>query len=199
MLTDKASGHACGVCAMKTLDDPGYLEDERPARDRNGWTPLGGLLRAAIVGAVVALVLAALTAPVAWHAPPIIMHWAVRAGLAFVLAWVLFGVTQKAAGFVGWPVSGLAILLVVAVLLSHHIVIAVHAWQASALSPRGAVATPPTGPMQSDWLSLPYILLLNATAFVTLGMCTWMFHSGDNGGFATLTDFFMQPVRGSRR
>ncbi|MGD8450961.1 MAG: hypothetical protein PVJ57_04010 [Phycisphaerae bacterium] len=178
---------------MKTRIGPGYLKDDRPAGDEDNWTPLGGVVRAAIVGTVVALVLAALTAPIVWYVPPIIMHWAVRSGLAFVLAWVLFGVTQKTAGFVGWPVSGLAILLVVAVLLSHHVVIALHIWQASAL------AGPPTGLMYSNWLSLPYILLLNATAFVTLGMCTWMFHSGDNGGFAALTEFFTLPVRGSRR
>ena len=103
--------------------------DEPPANDgpnKSEWSPRKGLVRAAVWGTMTTLLVAALLAPLALYAPGLLIDLLLRTAVAFVVAWVLLGVVQRAAGMVGVHCSLLAVGLTLIVLLSHHLIFAVH-------------------------------------------------------------------------
>lgn len=85
------------------------------------WTPRRGLMRAAWRLAVVAVVAAALLWPITASFPIVILNAVFRSFVTLILAWIMYAVAQRAAGFVGLPVSLLAISAVLLVLLSTHV------------------------------------------------------------------------------
>ena len=149
---------------MKTLNDPvpGYEEDD-------DWTPKGGLRRAIWRGTIVAVILAGLLAPAAYYVPQLLLGGILRAALGFAVAWILFGVVQRAAGMVGGRCSALSIALAVGVLLSNHIVFAIH-----------GVPTNQGGPLLGWWFWFdPRVLgLYNGIALIGVAGCACLRHSG---------------------
>lgn len=106
-------------------DNHGDWEARSPSEPEE-WTPGQGLVRAAVWGTGTAIFLAALLAPVAWFAPVVLTTLLVRIVLGIVLVAILLGVAQNTAGFTGWPVTALGIILSGLVLASHHVVFALH-------------------------------------------------------------------------
>ena len=106
---------------MPLLNEPlGY--DERTAEPE--WSPAIGFRRAVIHGALAAIVLSLLLAPLAAYLPYMTLPWVLRTPLAFGLAWLLFLFIERAAGYMGPALILLALLLTFAVLGSNHIVFA---------------------------------------------------------------------------
>lgn len=105
-----------------SLNDPCPTDD---APDISTWTPAIGMKHAALRGVVTALLIAAALAFPATYVAPLVMGGA-RWFIALIVAWILFAVTQRASGMVGWPITSLAIGLTLLVLLSTNIVVAVN-------------------------------------------------------------------------
>ncbi len=106
---------------MRTLNDPVPFDDVES--DDLDWTPAKGMARAAVRGGVAALIVSAVLAPLVIFVPFVAFYPCTRAAMAFIVAWILFGVVQRAAGMVGMPVSALAIALAVMVLLFQHVLV----------------------------------------------------------------------------
>jgi hypothetical protein len=151
------------VAAMKTLNDPVPMDD---AGDPN-WSPRTGLVRAAGRGAVVSLVLAVLSVPLAWYFPGFLLNLWVRMVLAFGLAWVMFGVVQRAAGMVGAPCTALAVIFTIVVLVSQHVVFALH-----------GVPTLHGTLIGWQWLTLTALGTCNFSATIGIWACGLLCHSG---------------------
>jgi hypothetical protein len=149
--------------AMKTLNDPVPMDN---AGDGN-WSPTAGLIRAAVRGAVVSLVLAVLSVPLAFYFPGFLLNLWVRMVLAFGLAWVMFAVVQKAAGMVGAPCTALAVAFTIFVLVSQHVVFALH-----------GVPTVHGTVIGSDWLTLTALGTSNFSATIGIWACALLCHSG---------------------
>lgn len=148
---------------MKTLNDPVPMDD---AADEN-WSPRTGLMRAAVRGAVVSLVLALLSVPLAWYFPGFLLNFWVRMVLAFGLAWIMFAVVQKAAGMVGAPCTALAVAFTIVVLVSQHVVFALH-----------GVPTLHGMVIGRQWLSLAAVGTCNFSATIGIWACALLCHSG---------------------
>lgn len=145
-----------------------------------GWTPAQGLVRAGAWVAVATAVTIAVLWPVAAHAPHILFHWALRAALAFLIGWMMFGIAQSKASFVGPSVTAMALVATCLVLLSHHYVVSVHGFATS------------TGRLDGpDWYHPMVLLMLNLSAIGALGFCAWLRHDG-GGDTNTLLDIFMR-------
>jgi hypothetical protein len=99
--------------------------DYEPGREEE-WTPTRGLIRATLRAGLVAAGLALLTAPLAIWLPYMVIIAALRAPLAFGIAWLLLKVVQSAAGMCDWRCNALAIGLTGLVLLTHHVLFAIH-------------------------------------------------------------------------
>ncbi|MBN2561087.1 MAG: hypothetical protein JXQ75_09175 [Phycisphaerae bacterium] len=90
------------------------------------WSPVRALVGAAVWGLVLAVVFVGLTGPLAYYFPRVVLHMLLRTFLAFVVAWIMFATVQGAAGMVGTVCTTMALGLTALVLLSHHVVFAVH-------------------------------------------------------------------------
>ena len=169
---------------MKTLNDPvpGYEEDD-------DWTPKGGLRRAIVRGTVTAAILAGALALVGYYVPELIINWRLRAALGFVVAWILFGVVQRAAGMIGGHCSALAVGLAVAVLLSNHVVFAIHGVPTSQ-------ATPFIG--WRYWFAPGVLGFYNASGLLAVAGCALLRHSG-NADARNLLDILNGCIWGTRR
>ena len=147
------------------------------------WSPGIGMRRAVGWGGLCTAILILLSAPVAWYFPMVLSAALLRAFFAFLVAWILFGVTQRAAGMAGWPVTLLALAFSALVLISHHFVWFAHGFP----STKGVV-------IGWVWLEPATIALVNMTAAIGLGACALMRHSG-GGDLQTLLDLFGQRIR----
>jgi len=158
------------------------FEDERPETRRTSepdeWTPQKGLVRAASWGTATALVLAALLAPVAWFVPAVLTMMLLRIVLGVALVWILLGTVQSAAGFAGWPVTALGMVLTTLVLASNHIVFALHGGPTKAGLVGGAM-----------WLDPSVFGIVNAGPLFAVCAVAVLCHRGVPGG--ALTDFLM--------
>lgn len=105
-----------------SLNDP-CTTDEAP--QNSAWTPAIGMKHAVLWGVVTAALLAAVLAIPAIYAAPLIMGGA-RWFIALFVAWILFAVTQRSSGMVGWPITILAVGLTLLIMFSTHVVVAVN-------------------------------------------------------------------------
>ena len=143
-----------------------------------GWTPAQGLFNAGC-WLIVATVIAMLVMwPVAASFPRVLFHWAIRAAVAFLTAWMMFGIAQSKASFVGVSVSAMAIVATCLVLLSHHVAATSQAF----ITHYGQVAG-------SEWLDLRVIFFLNISSLAGIGFCTAIRHDG-GGDTNTLIEIF---------
>lgn len=90
------------------------------------WSPAIGLRNAAVRGGVVAAILTVLLIPVSMYLPYMTIPWLLRAPVTVGVAWLMFKVVQDAAGMAGGPCTVLALALTFVVMLSQHLVFAVH-------------------------------------------------------------------------
>lgn len=169
---------------VSPVDEPADLDQ---ANRHDDWTPAKGLVRGSVRGSLVALVLVSLLASVAWYVPHVLLNPWVRGSLAFFIAWVLFGVVQRAAGMVGAHCSAIAIGLALLVMLSHHVVFAIH-----------GVATGDGIAIGWEWFHPWALTLVNLTAMVGIAMCTLMRHRGE-GGARWLAEILGSGIWSSRR
>jgi len=149
---------------MKTLNDPVPIEE-----NDDDWSPGKGLARAGIRGTVTAAILAGALLPVAYYAPYVVLGALSQAAVGFAVAWILFSVVHRAAGMVGGRCSVLAITLTVVVLLSNHLIFAIH-----------GVPTR-QGLLLIGWLYWfdPLVLCVsNVWAVIGIAFCTSLRHSG---------------------
>ena len=160
----------------ETVSEP--EPDHGAQRAGDDWSEARGLIKAAVWTLFAAAIAAALMWPVCAIAPTILFHWMIRAATAFLLAWVLFGVAQHAASFVGWPVSAIAIGGALLALFSNHVVVAVYGY-------------PSINGMVAGWLwcDVRVLLILNIPSFVAIAFCTALRHDG-GGDTSTLLDIF---------
>jgi hypothetical protein len=149
---------------MKTLNDPIRMSDETEDRP---WSPRLGLIRAAVWGAVAAVVLGLLLTPLAVYAPTFLLHWLVRMVLGFGITWVMFGVVQQAAGMVGARCTALALGYAALVLVSQHVVFAICGVQTL----DGMVAG-------WQWLAPATLGVCNFSAGIAAGGCAYLCHDG---------------------
>jgi hypothetical protein len=172
-----------GRRAMKTLNDP-TGSDSSPEEE---WTPETGLRRAIQSGIVAAMVLSAVLAPIAYAVPMLLIPWYLRGVWAFGVAWILFGVVQRAAGMVGRQVRAIAIALTLVVLLSNHLIFALYGVPAG--MPRSSWLFPAVlvedfvpvyqGVMRGfAWFHPAVLALLNAAPLVGIGFATAFRHDG---------------------
>jgi hypothetical protein len=153
---------------MVALNEPlGHDEDHR---ERDNWTPGRGLLRGTIFGLFATLVIILLLAPVAVYFPYVLIMWPLRCAIAFVVAWILFSVVQRAAGMTGIPVTAAVLALVVLVLVSHHVIFAINGVPTRSGSATGMV-----------WLHPLTLFLQNVAPLVAVGLCAAFRHRGDDG------------------
>jgi hypothetical protein len=169
---------------MVALNDPIGYDEDRPEREK--WTPAQGLRRGALFGLIAMVVIILLLAPVAVYAPYVLIAWLPRSAIAFVVAWILFSVVQRAAGMAGWMVTALAVTLTLVVLLSHHVVFRIHSVPTHTGAPSG-------------WESLHPLTLvgLNLLPLILVGFCAALRHRGD-GGLGAVSDVLNLFYFGSR-
>lgn len=147
------------------------------------WSPGIGIRRAILWAGLCTALLVLVFAPVAWFFPPLLQNALLRAFFAFLVAWALFAVAQRAAGMAGWPVTIVVLLYTALVLVSHHVV-----WFAHGVpSTKGVV-------IGQVWLEPATIALVNMTAAIGVGACALIRHHG-GGDFQTLVDLFGQHIR----
>lgn len=161
---------------MRTLNDP-VEYDNGPHAD---WTPTRGLVRGVIWGSVAALVITVLSAPIAIFAPHVLIIWLPRTAIAFAVAWILFGVVQRAAGMVGVPITAMVIGLTLLVLASHHFMFAVY-------------GVPTTRGLSTgwEWVGPVTLLFVNIGPLVGIAACTALRHSG-GADSSVLADILMR-------
>jgi len=145
-----------------------------------GWTPAQGLVRAACWLVVATVVAILLMWPIAEHFPRMVFRWAIRATIALLTAWMMFGIAQSKASFVGPSVSAMAIAAASAVMLSHHFAAAGHVFLTRMNDIPGNV-----------WLDWRVLLFMNIPSAVAIGFCTALRHDG-GGDANTLLDIFMR-------
>jgi hypothetical protein len=145
------------------LDD---MQGDEQEREAIAFRP--AFTRAAVAGLLAAAVLGILLSPLAWYRPAFALSGLLRVVIAFAVAWVLFEVVHRAGGMIGWPFSGLVAVLTVLVLLSHHVIFALHGVPTT----RGVAAG-------SVWLTPKVLLVVNIPALVGLVGCIWVRHDGD--------------------
>ncbi len=138
---------------------------------------------ALIAGLVASVILAVLEAPLAWFLPSLAANWLLRSALAFFTAWILFEAVHRAAGMVGWPFSILVGILTVLVLVSHHVIFALHGMPTT----HGVVAG-------WTWFRPGVLLLLNGPPLVALLGCIWLRHDG-GADLSTLLDILTLRCR----
>jgi hypothetical protein len=98
--------------------------DAPPATD--DWTPAKGMLRGASYGGIAALVIIILLAPLALWLPYFLIPGILRGAWAFGITWLLLKIVERASGMVG-PLNTLVVVhLTVLILLSHHLIFALH-------------------------------------------------------------------------
>lgn len=125
-------------------------------------------------GMLVALVLGGLLGLVAWYAPNMLLHWFLRAGVAFTVCWILFSVVHRAAKFIGAPCTALVVVLTLAIPFSHHVVFAIH----GVPTIRG-----PGGVNENElWLNPTMMLIVNMPALAAIAFCAYYRHDGSAGG-----------------
>lgn len=151
---------------------PGYEE----------WTAWRGLLRALLWGGLMTLILIAVLDLMAWAVPRLVLNWWLRMAMGFFVALTLFAVVHRAAGMAGGACTGLVVAFTLLVLISQHIVFALH----------GVLSTG----VQADgwmWLDPSIILLVNTPALVGIGFCAALCHGG--GAVArAVSDILMQRM-----
>ena len=145
-----------------------------------GWTPAQGLFRAGIWLTVATAVVIGVCWPIAANAPHVLFHWAIRAALAFLIGWMMFGIAQSKASFVGPSVTAMALAATLLVLFSHHYVVSIHGYATTT----GRIGGP-------DWYHPMTLLMLNLPALGALLFCTLLRHDG-GGDTNTLLDIFMR-------
>lgn len=166
---------------VRTLNDP--VDDDEPRGDSE-WTPQIGMRRAIIRGALVAALLVIATGLLAWFLPTLVLYTLLRTFLALAIVWLLFTVVQDAAGFVGGPISAIAIALTFAVLLSHHIIFAIH-----------GVPTRMGMMIGEFWFHPLTLAAVNAAPACAVVAATAICHRGVPGA-GVLLDILMWRVRG---
>ena len=141
------------------------------------WTPRRGIVRAAVLGFVVAVALAILLTPVAVLAPALLLNAIFRALVTFGIGWMLCGAVHSAAGMTGGLVTFLGVFYAALVMLSNHVVWALFGVP---LGPQGEVVT--------GWHQVfdPSLVgLLSLFVVVPLGFCFVLCRDGVPG-----PDFF---------
>ena len=172
---------------MKLPPQAGEVRDDVTIEDAP-WSPAGGLLRAGVWGVMTATGLAALTCVAAWYAPLATTHLFLRTFLTFVIAAVLFAVVQRRAGMVGAACTTMALVLTALVLVSHHVVFAIHGVPTNRVD---------LALVDWAWLSPGAIFGLNVFPFAIgggIGAVIWHRH-GVN--FHILSDIFSSHIRGT--
>lgn len=162
---------------MCMLNDPvGY--DEADKNDWR-WTPARGLLRAAAYGTFSSAVLVAVLAPLAWFLPLFLMNWFLRGAVAFGIAWILFGVIQRRAGMVGWPITAMVIGLTSIVLVLHHVIFAIQGLPVFFFLWRSPVVWETL--TEQGWFSLGTFVVINMSSFIAVAFCSALCHFGRPG------------------
>ncbi|MCP3903529.1 MAG: hypothetical protein GY715_07815 [Planctomycetes bacterium] len=140
---------------------------------QSDWTPLRGLVRAAIAGSLAAFVLSAISFCVIAVAPTLFFYAILRVTIALIVTWILFGVVHNAAGMVGAACSVLAVILVTTVMLSHHA-----AWSVFGAPLSGE---PELVRGWAFWFSPGVLIGANLFAAIGVGFGTVLCHSGVPG------------------
>ncbi len=147
------------------------------------WTAWRGMLRALLWGGLMTLILIAVLDLTAWFVPPLVLNWWLRMAMGFFVALTLFAVVHRAAGMAGGACTGLVVAFTLLVLISQHIVFALHGVRSM------------TG-VQVDgwtWLDPSIILFVNTPALVGIGFCAALCHGG--GAVArAVSDILMQRM-----
>jgi len=160
----------------------GFASEPTIESGSDDWSESRGLIKAAVWTFLAAAIAAALMWPVCAVAPTILFHWMIRSATAFLLAWVLFGIAQNAASFVGWPVSAIAIGGTLLALFSNHVVVSIYGYPSINGTLGGWL-----------WCDVPVLLILNIPSFVAIAFCTALRHDGD-GDASTLLDIFARRL-----
>ncbi|TWT46055.1 hypothetical protein RAS1_25000 [Phycisphaerae bacterium RAS1] len=148
--------------------DPSQPANRAP--DDAEWTPAAGIRRGVVHGLIAATLLAAATMALAYFVPLLVLRGTLRSALAFLIAFVLFSVVQRAAGFVGWPCTLIVVAYSTLVLFSHHLVFAVRGVQLSQGVASGA-----------GWLAWPTLLIVNTIPMIFVAFCAMICHHGGFG------------------
>ncbi len=143
------------------LNDPvGY---QQSATD-DEWTPEKGFLRGATWGATAALAVGVLLGLLAFWRPLVLIPTALRMPLALALTWLLMRIVQRGAGMVGRRCTLIAVSLVLAILLSHHVIFAL-------------VGVPMTAFTLESWWLFPMMLVEQVFAIQSGRLAGWQwFH-----------------------
>lgn len=147
---------------MSTTD--GHPPEQGPPDD---WTPWRGIVRAALWGSVTTVALSLILSVFAWYAPGVLLAVFLRAFLALGIAWLMFGVVHRASGVTGWPLTGLAIGLSLVVLVSNHVVFAVH-----------GVPTRTGTVIGWEWLTPSVLFAVNVIPLVAIILAAVLCHRG---------------------
>ncbi len=167
--------------------EPSLAGSEPAATDEPDWTPGLGWCRALVRGGAATVVMSLLLAPAAWFAAPVLLNFLLRAFLALVVTWVMFGVVHRAAGMVGARCTALGVILSLLVFLSNHVVFALHGIPTQQGMVGGAA-----------FLTPPALLALNIST--AIGVTAGALLRRDGGAdLGTLVDVLMRGVWGTTR
>lgn len=151
------------------------------------WTPEKGFRRGAMWGVTAALAVGVLLGLLALWRPLVLIPTALRMPLTLALTWFLMRVVQRGAGMVGRRCTLIAVSLVLAILLSHHVIFALvgvpmasftlEAWWLFPMTLVEPVFAVQSGRLTGWRWFHPYVLLaLNAVPFVIgAGLAAMMF------------------------
>lgn len=135
--------------------------------DTDDWTPGQGLCRAAVWGAITAALYAALLAPVAWHAPVLLLNVWIRLVTGFFVTWTLFVVVHRTAGMTGMLCTLMVVVYALLALFSQNVVLALHG---SPIGERGVSGW--------IWLEPNVVVLVNGMGLLGVGFAIALCHEG---------------------
>ena len=138
-------------------------DDEFPIRD--DWTPWQGVRRGVIWGSVTAAILAAVADVLAWHAPPMVLRFWMRAPEGLFTVWILFLVVHRAAGMASLPCTIIVVVLTLLIAFSQHVVFAAH----------GVLTYAPKG---RGWFSAEMLIGYNLSTVLGMGFGVWAWKDG---------------------
>lgn len=149
----------------------------------DSWTPWQGIRRAVIWGGLVALLLAAGMAPLAWYVPYVVLNAWLRLAFAFGFTCLLFSLVHRKAGMAGGVCTLIVLVYVFLILFSQHLVFSIHGVPTS----KGIV-------IGWQWCHPTVLLLVNWVPLLGVFLGVVLCHDG-GAVSRTVVDILRTPVR----
>ncbi len=169
---------------MSTLNDmpKGWYE-----REEDDWTPMKGLVRGVIWTGLATAVMTGLFCWAAYLVPTVIHQWFLQPAIGFIVISILMSIMIHTAGQTGGWVTLVVTILSVMVIVSKHIVFAVHGYP--------TMSDPIVG---SYWLKPSVVLMGNLTSWIGMTGAVLMCKDG-NSILSPVADLLMtSPITGRR-